>query len=161
MTNKKFFMTKKNSPCPTKSCMSNKNFECPKNFSTSNQKFHTTTKVFPYPYHMYKNFHAHEIRLTHSNKISTLIKNGFVQSKLAHQILIIPISTKFKSKLIQQYHKLHTMQSFMNHQHCPNFIIPYNSTMQKCPKAKIATWSHKNFQPRHTMFQIPTRSKKQ
>ena len=29
----------------------------------------------------------------------------------------------------------------MSHQHCPNFTMPNNSTIQKCPKAKITTWS--------------------
>ena len=49
--------------------------------------------------------------------------------------------TKFKSKFIQQYYKLQTLPKFMNHQHCPNFTMTKSSTIQKCPKAKITTWS--------------------
>ena len=71
---------------------------------------------------------------------------------------MISISTKFKSKFIQQYQKLHTMQNFMSHQLCPNFMISNNSTIQKCPKTKSTTWSHKDFQPNHTIFKIPTKT---
>ena len=42
----------------------------------TNIKIHTTTKIFHT--HTHKNFHTYEIRLTHSNKISTLIKSEFV-----------------------------------------------------------------------------------
>ena len=35
-----------------------------------------------------------------------------------------------------------------------------NSTIQKCPKTKSTTWSHKDFQPNHTMFKIPTNNNK-
>ena len=49
---------KKKIPCPT-------------------QKIHTTTKIFHT--HTHKNLHVHEIRPTHSNKISSFIKNEFVQ----------------------------------------------------------------------------------
>ena len=75
-----------------------------------------------------------------------------------HQILMISLSTKFKSKFIQQYHKLHTIKSFMNHQHCPNFIIPNNSTIQKFPKTNKTTWSNKDFQPNYMMFKIHTKA---
>ena len=54
---------------------------------------------------------------------------------------MISIPTKFKSKFIHQCHKLHTSPNFRSHQHCPNFTMPNNSTIQKCPKAKITTWS--------------------
>ena len=59
-----------------------------------------------------------------------------------HQILMISISIKIKSRFIQQYHKIPTMQGFMNYQHYPNFILPKNSTIQKFPKTKKTTfWS--------------------
>ena len=48
----------------------------------------------------------------------------------------IPTKKKKKSKFIQQYLKLHTMQSFINHKHCPNLTISNNSTIKKFPKKK-------------------------
>ena len=76
-------------------------------------------------YTFQQNFH------THQKWVSSI--------KPTHQILIIPILTTFKSKFLQQCHKLHTLLNFMSHQHCPSFIMPNNSTIQKCPKAKITT----------------------
>ena len=65
----KFSMSKKNSP------MSNQNLSMSdtKNPYHHNFFFHT---------HVHKNVHTHETRLTHSNKISTFIKNEFVQPSL-------------------------------------------------------------------------------
>ena len=87
-------------------------------------------------FHTHENFHTPEIKPTHPNKISTLIKKWVYSIIPTHQILMISIPTKTKPRFIQQYYKLHTMQGFMNHQHCPNFTIPNNSTIQKMPKKK-------------------------
>ena len=77
-----------------------------------------------------------------------------------HQILIISYpQKKKKSKFIQQYLKLHTMQSFINHKHCPNLTISNNSTIQKCPKKKKkSTWPHNDFPSNYTMSKIPTKA---
>ena len=70
---------------------------------------------------------------------------------------MISIPIKFKSKFTQQYHRLHTLPNFISHQHCPSFI-PNISTIKKWPKTKKTTWSHNDFQPNHTMLNIPIRT---
>ena len=92
--------TKKNSMSKQNFSMTNKNFRvqrisfhvqqkisCPKIFyvqpknPTSNVQKSYHHKIF-FHTQTHKNFHTHEIRHTHSNKISALIKNKFVQSSL-------------------------------------------------------------------------------
>ena len=92
------------------------------------------TQTYVRPNKKKNSFHTHENN-THKNFRT---HQKWVYSIMpTHQILIISYpQKKIKSKFIQQYLKLHTMQSFINHQHCPNFTIPINSTIQKCPKIK-------------------------
>ena len=87
-------------------------------------------------------------------------KNNFHTHKnKAYTYQQISIRTKIKSSFIQQYHKLHTMQSFINHKHCPNLTISNNSTIQKCPKKKKkSTWPHNDFPSNYTMSKIPTKA---
>ena len=66
MSNKILHVKKKIFQWPTKI------FPCP------TQKIHTAIKNLSHT-HVNKNVHTHEIRLTRSNKISTFIKNEFVQ----------------------------------------------------------------------------------
>ena len=70
----------------------------------------------------------------------------------------IPTKKKKKSKFIQQYLKLHTMQNFINHQHCPNLTISNNSTIQKCPKIKN---QHDHTMIFHQIIQCPKFPQKQ
>ena len=52
------------------------------NLSMSDSKNPYHHKIFFSHTHVQKNVHTHEIRLTHSNKISAFIKNEFVQPSL-------------------------------------------------------------------------------
>ena len=85
----------------------------------------------------HKNFHTYENDAYTSQQNFRTHQKWVYSIMPTHQILIISYpQKKIKSKFIQQYLKLHTMQSFINHQHCPNFTIPNNSTIQKHPKIK-------------------------
>ena len=102
------------------------------------QKFSMTknlipNKIFPWPKISYPTnfFHDHEIRLTHSNKISTFIKKWICLTKPTKQISVasMPNTT------------WHILPKFMSYQHCLSFTMSNSSTIQKYPKAKIITWS--------------------
>ena len=100
------------------------------------------TKKFPYPW---------KIIPKHPNKISVPIKNELTQFCLHFKLTI-------NQKLSNNVQKSYPTQNITNDQHCPNFTIPNNSTIQKCPKIKN--------QHNHTMIsiqiilypKIPTRS---
>ena len=55
----------------------------------------------------------------------------------------------------------HTMQSSINHQNCPNFIIPNNSTIQKCPKIKKINMTTQWFPSKSYNAQNSHKSKQQ
>ena len=55
----------------------------------------------------------------------------------------------------------HTMQSSINHQNCPNFIIPNNSTIQKCHKIKKINMTTQWFPSKSYNAQNSHKSKQQ
>ena len=65
-----------------------------------------------------------------SQQNSIPIKNELTQ-------FCLHIKLTINQKLSNNVQKSYPTQNLTNGQHCPNFAIPKNSTIQKCPKIKI------------------------
>ena len=80
----------------------------------------------------------------------------YIHTSLQHKFFTMSMPTKSRPKFIQQYHKLPTLSKFNEPptlpklHHNPKQI---DTTLQKCSKAKITTWSiihYPKFQLVHT-----------
>ena len=121
MLNTKFFF-----PCPCKKFhVQQKSFMLKKIPHHHKKVFHT---------HTHENFHAHEIRPTHSNKVSTLIKNGLLNhacTSNSHDFTIHKIQVKIHPTIPQatynkKLHESSTLSKFHNTKQFNNSKIPQN-----------------------------------
>ena len=105
--------------------------------------FHTRIHKFfsiPIPTKFFHT-HTHKILPCSWNKTYTCQKIVHIN----HEFVQLSLHNKFFTTSMPQNsfnNKSPTLPKFTTHQHCPSYTMDKtNTTIQKCPKAKITTWS--------------------